>query len=243
MESVLVSTHTKSTYSGVMECAPEGLHPFTFELFKKNLPSGAEILDLGSGEGAFAKRLSDAGYDVTACDIEPRSGRPFPYVSVDLNSEFSKAFRGRTYDAISFVEVIEHLENPRLCLREIAKLIKRNGVVLVSTPNASGLVFSSAILLYWADGDVHGCCLQSRPRPHHATNGMAIGKSISRNRIYSPRTQVPRRSVFAAEVLGRSGESFRLDRLPSLHVWGRRRSKHRLHPEKELVFSSMCQSR
>jgi SAM-dependent methyltransferase len=139
MESVLRSTPTKTSYSGLMECAAKGLHAFVFNRFKKHLRERANILDLGSGDGAFAKRLTDAGYNVTACDIEPRAGRPFPYVPVNLNSEFSEAFHGKTYDAISFVEVIEHLENPRLCFREIAKLVKPNGVVLLTTPNASGL--------------------------------------------------------------------------------------------------------
>jgi 2-polyprenyl-3-methyl-5-hydroxy-6-metoxy-1,4-benzoquinol methylase len=139
--AMLASKHRMTVYDGLNECAAAGLHAFAFRLFTKYVPPNSNVLDLGSGEGAWAKRLHDASYKVTACDAEVRTGRdfPFPYGKADLNANFSDNFPKGEYDAISFVEVIEHLENPRHSFRQIAALLKDGGLVLVSTPNASGL--------------------------------------------------------------------------------------------------------
>lgn len=37
------------------------------------IPAGSKILDLGCGPGLYAKRLSDAGFDVTGIDFSKRS--------------------------------------------------------------------------------------------------------------------------------------------------------------------------
>ena len=137
--SMFISKHRGTTYDGLSECAAAGLHEFAFRLFRTYVPPNSYVLDLGSGEGAWAKRLHDASYNVTACDVEVRTDRPFPYSKVDLNASFSESFVKGQYDAISFIEVIEHLENPRHSFRQIAALLKDDGLVLVSTPNASGL--------------------------------------------------------------------------------------------------------
>jgi 2-polyprenyl-3-methyl-5-hydroxy-6-metoxy-1,4-benzoquinol methylase len=43
------------------------------------------------------------------------------------------------FDAVSILEVIEHLENPRHIFRQIKLLLKKGGVVLLTTSKASGL--------------------------------------------------------------------------------------------------------
>jgi 2-polyprenyl-3-methyl-5-hydroxy-6-metoxy-1,4-benzoquinol methylase len=148
--AILASKHRTTTYCGLVEYAAAGLHGFAFRLFRKYLPPNSKVLDLGSGEGAWTKRLHDASYKVTACDVlgwfpeparEVRTGSDFPSpcIKADLNANFSNSFPKGEYDAISFIEVIEHLENPRHSFRQIAALLKDGGLVLVSTPNASGL--------------------------------------------------------------------------------------------------------
>jgi SAM-dependent methyltransferase len=111
-----------------------------FEMFSRRVLPGAKVLDIGSRDGVWPKRLHDTSYDVTACDIEieaPEQG--FPHRRIDLNGRFAEAFDGAKFDAISLIEAIEHLENPRQVLRQIKSLLKPDGVLLFTTPNASGV--------------------------------------------------------------------------------------------------------
>jgi 2-polyprenyl-3-methyl-5-hydroxy-6-metoxy-1,4-benzoquinol methylase len=139
--ALLVSRHRQATYNGLAECAAAGLHDCAFRLFKKYVPANSKVLDLGSGECAWAMRLHEALFNVTACDAEVRTNRgfPFSYGKADLNANFGDCFPIGEFDAVSFIEVIEHLENPRHCFRQISSVLKDGGLVLVSTPNASGL--------------------------------------------------------------------------------------------------------
>ncbi len=136
---MFASKHHESTYAGLLEFAAAGLHAAAFQMFARYVPKNARVLDLGSGAGAFPKRLYDAQYSVMACDINPRTDRDFPYRKTDLNGDFSDQFEEGQFDAVSFVEVIEHLENPRNSFRHIRRLVKDGGFVLLTTPNASGL--------------------------------------------------------------------------------------------------------
>lgn len=130
----------QGSYHGILEFASEGLHSSSFEIFRRYVPAGARVLDLGSGAGAWAQRLYDASYDVTACDLEvPSKAFPFPFCKLDLQQNFSERFAQADFDAVSLIEVIEHVENPRHVVRQVRPLLKQGGVMLLTTPNASGL--------------------------------------------------------------------------------------------------------
>lgn len=154
------SKHRQTTYKGLLEYAAAGLHTASMELFRKYVSPGSKVLDLGSGGGAWAMRLFDVPYEVTACDLQPREGFDFPFRKIDLNQDFSELFPTERFDAVSMVEVIEHLENPRHTIRQAKALLKKGGVIFLTTPNASGLYsrlrfFFTGEMAMFTDGSYH----------------------------------------------------------------------------------------
>jgi SAM-dependent methyltransferase len=101
------------------------------------LGSGARIADLASGSGAFVARLSDAGFsNLTSVerDVTQYLYSPVPCMALDLECPFAEHLGG-SFDAVSAIEIIEHLSNPIAFLREIRALLREGGHVLISTPN------------------------------------------------------------------------------------------------------------
>ena len=119
-----------------VEKAPPGVHEAAFSTLRRFAPAPARILDLGAGTGAWARRLASAGYEVTAVDCNAADWAlpPIPLVNRDLNREFAESLDG-PFDAVTSLEVIEHLENPWLFLRECQKLVSSAGVIVLTTPN------------------------------------------------------------------------------------------------------------
>jgi len=98
---------------------------------------GGLLLDVGCGGGALASAVRGlfqryVGCDLVAYDGFPRDGATF--VKADLDHPPYPLEAGAA-DAVVSVETIEHLENPRAFIRELARLSAPGGLLLVTTPN------------------------------------------------------------------------------------------------------------
>jgi SAM-dependent methyltransferase len=126
-----VDTH----YHGILIRAAGNVHTHVAERLFALKPPPARVLDIAAGNGALTARLIDAGYDLTASDLNPS---PFeldiPCTHVNLDDPFAEKLGG-PYDAIVAIDVIEHLESPSAFLRGCAELLAPDGVLIVSTPN------------------------------------------------------------------------------------------------------------
>ncbi len=103
-----------------------------------------QVLILGAGSGYFDKRLLDDGFkNIDAIEYIPeyykvRGTRLYSY---DLNLPWSGKLLSqngnRKYDLIIAIEVIEHLENQFLLMREIKNILSYKGSILITSPNVS----------------------------------------------------------------------------------------------------------
>jgi glycosyltransferase involved in cell wall biosynthesis/2-polyprenyl-3-methyl-5-hydroxy-6-metoxy-1,4-benzoquinol methylase len=119
-----------------------GLHDhLVAHVVPKPSPRLQRAVDLGAGSGAFAERLQTLGFDVLACDQDAQSFRArLPYRRVDLNDpNFADTLGTASYDLVTAIEVIEHLEAPIGFLRNISRLLAAGGVAVLTTPNLDSL--------------------------------------------------------------------------------------------------------
>jgi 2-polyprenyl-3-methyl-5-hydroxy-6-metoxy-1,4-benzoquinol methylase len=113
----------------------------------KILKRGA-VLDVPSGQGALSKDLEKLGFEVFPGDIERkniqyRNGR---CIQLDLNKLVP--FKDRSFDYITCVAGIEHLENPHHLVREFSRLIKKEVYWVITTPNVMAIKSRLKFLLY-----------------------------------------------------------------------------------------------
>lgn len=134
-------------YNGLLMRAHPRLHEEALNRLRHFAPSGAGVIDLGAGQGAFSMRLRDAGYTVTAVDknIQDFKADDISFVDVDFDdAEQVENFCNRSrekYDIAIGMEVIEHVEDPWSYCRLLLSTVKPGGVVLITTPNP-GSIFS-----------------------------------------------------------------------------------------------------
>ncbi len=143
MRNWLISTEEKELeyYKGILIHADSRLHEQALHLVQQYVRPGASVLDAGAGAGAFSLRLVDAGYRVVASDVDGVGwqSRSVPFVRADIDHGLG-AFRDSAFDAVCCLEVIEHIENPWQLLREISRVLRPQGQLILSTPNVTSFL-------------------------------------------------------------------------------------------------------
>ena len=129
------------TSSVLLERTVPGLHDFLAErVIARHATPGAKACELGAGSGAFSRRLTVAGFDVTACDVTVPDNPPVPFVRADLDTGLlPHAFEPEHFDLVIAIEVIEHLEAPVAFLRTVASLLAPGGTAIITTPHLDSL--------------------------------------------------------------------------------------------------------
>ena len=128
----------------------KGLHEFVAErVLARYAGPGIRAADLGSGPGAMAARLHSFGCDVLAVDRSPEGFEAdLPHIALDFNqNDFASEFGPASFDLVTAIEVIEHVESPIGFLRNIGRLLAPRGVAVITTPNVDSLPARAKFLL------------------------------------------------------------------------------------------------
>lgn len=100
------------------------------------------VLNFGCGDQSFLKKLSRLGYK--------------KLFGTDLNTEFIKSSKiiikkdikefKKKFNLITMWGVLEYVNNPLVLLKKLSLYLKRNGFIMLETPNAESLLMQYSML-------------------------------------------------------------------------------------------------
>ncbi len=101
--------------------------------------NNVRILEVGAGHGAFTELLYNDGFDVSACDLFPQQFylKEVECLEADITKELP--YSSDSFDVILAIEVMEHIHDHQVFFKEAARVLKKNGILLFSTPNILSL--------------------------------------------------------------------------------------------------------
>ena len=142
----------------------EAIHAMVARLLDARGASGV-LADIGCGTGDLARAAKGRFARVIGVDAVRYDGLPdeVTFHPADLDAGRLPLDDGAV-DVAAAVEVIEHLENPRAFMRELARVTKPGGWIVVTTPNQLSAL---SLLTLLAKGRFSA--FQERDYPAHRT--------------------------------------------------------------------------
>jgi len=126
-----------------------------YDLHRENLAvslleDGERLLDIGCGNGSLLFKAKDKykelfGIDIVNLRVEEakklfKENNPNTYLYIqDINNGLK--FEDSFFDAVTIIAVLEHLFDPFFIIKEIKKVLKPNGMLVVEVPNIAYLKY------------------------------------------------------------------------------------------------------
>lgn len=96
------------------------------------------MLDVGCGAGTFLADARDAGWQVSGLEINAK----FPEFCKEIGLDDVKVgmisdppFEEASFDAVTMLDVLEHMYDPILSVKQCARMLRPGGVLVVKSPN------------------------------------------------------------------------------------------------------------
>jgi SAM-dependent methyltransferase len=105
------------------------------------LPAGSLILDVGAGSCPYRRLFSHCEYRAQDfSELQPSQLRHGGYGSIDYVCDAAAIpVEDRTFDAILCTEMLEHVPDPLAVVRELSRILKPGGRLLLTAPLGSGI--------------------------------------------------------------------------------------------------------
>lgn len=128
--------------------------PFKHLLRGTHIVPGGRILDVGCGSGAFLYKMQSAGMDAFGVELSPDGAREAQRLGlkVKCGTLERQKYPSNYFDVITLNHVFEHVPNPMRTLRELKRIVKPDGRIIIAVPNARSLA-CKLFGRYWASLD------------------------------------------------------------------------------------------
>ncbi|HSR49189.1 MAG TPA: class I SAM-dependent methyltransferase [Acidobacteriota bacterium] len=105
-------------------------------------PASVRLLDIGCGNGTLVEAALEAGFDAHGLEQSPEAcelARQKAPGRIFTGSEEQLVEAGETFDLITLFHTLEHLPQPFRYLRNLQKLLRKPGKLVVQVPNTGSL--------------------------------------------------------------------------------------------------------
>jgi 2-polyprenyl-3-methyl-5-hydroxy-6-metoxy-1,4-benzoquinol methylase len=111
------------------------------DFLSRGLPPGARVLDVGCGRGVVLGRLADRGFEVHGVEFSAAAMRGAdPRAELRVAPRLADAgYPAASFDQVLIWHVLEHLAEPRETLREVQRILRPGGRLVVAVPNFASL--------------------------------------------------------------------------------------------------------
>lgn len=123
---------------------------------KDHLPGSGTIVDVGCGGGFLSNGLALAGHQVTGVDLSSaslevaRNHDQTMSVKYEVADAFKLPYPDGSFDALTAMDFLEHIENPQEVIKEFSRVLRPHGLFFFHTFNRNILSWLVVIkLLEW----------------------------------------------------------------------------------------------
>ncbi len=130
------------------------------------LSPSSKVLDMGCGAGFLSHALAQEGHTVTGIDLSERSldvARKLDTtqrVHYQIGNATALPFSSESFDVVSAMDLLEHVEDPAAVVQEAARLLKPGGLFFFHTFNRNFLSWLIVVK------GVEWCVKNTPPRMH-----------------------------------------------------------------------------
>jgi len=123
----------------------------TFCKFLSQAPQGLNLLDVGAGSGILMEEADKLGFKTIGVE-------PSEWLSKQARERGLNVLTGvlphknmpeNAFDAITLIDVIEHVPDPGQVLRDIKPYLKKDGVLFIVTPDVSSPMAKLLGMKWW----------------------------------------------------------------------------------------------
>jgi len=132
----------------------------TYDTLRDQIRPGHRLLEIGSGDGAFLRRLSGIGIDrenIVCTEFSPHGRQIIESLGIrcigdDIRDVRFDAFIG-SFDTICLFQVLEHLDRLEVLFQKLHAMLKPDGAIFMAVPNFRRAEFN----------ETHGALLDMPP--------------------------------------------------------------------------------